>query len=118
VPARSRCGKALVGARSGASLDMDDARTLQMWIDHEVQDSTKVARYRQRLAALGWFMEALKEPLARMANKEDDCEGTFGESRFRSIAILDEEALLATCATFDLNPVAATSSISGQKYLH
>ena len=53
-----------------------------------------------------------------MANKEYDCKGTFWENRFKSIAILDEEALLATCATIDLNPVAATSSISGQKHLN
>jgi hypothetical protein len=52
-------------------------------------------------------MKALKEPLARLANKEDDCKGTFWESRYKSIAILDEEALLATCAYIDLNPVAA-----------
>ncbi len=31
----------------------------------------------------------------------------FFEERFKSIAILDEEALLATCAYIDLNPVAA-----------
>ena len=52
-------------------------------------------------------MKALKEPLARMANKEDDCKGTFWEARYKSIAILDEEALLATCTYIDLNPVAA-----------
>ena len=73
------------------TLNMDDAKTLQMWVDHEVQDSTKVAKYRQRLEELGWFMKALKEPLARLANKEDNCKGTFWESRFKSIAILDEE---------------------------
>jgi len=44
-------------------------------------------------------MKALKEPLARMANKVDNCKGTFWGSRFKSIAIFDEEALLATCAT-------------------
>ena len=49
----------------------------------------------------------MKEPLARMANKEDECKGTFWESRYKSIAILDEEALLAACAYIDLNPVAA-----------
>jgi hypothetical protein len=52
-------------------------------------------------------MKALKEPLARLANKEDDCKGTFWEARYKSIAILDEQALLATCAYIDLNPVAA-----------
>jgi hypothetical protein len=52
-------------------------------------------------------MKALKEPLARLANKEDNCKGTFWEARYKSIGILDEQALLATCAYIDLNPVAA-----------
>ena len=30
-------------------------------------------------------MKALKEPLARLANKEDDCKGTFWEARYKSI---------------------------------
>lgn len=42
-----------------------------------------------------------------MANKEDQCKGTFRESRYKSVAILDDEALLATCAYIDLNPVVA-----------
>jgi REP element-mobilizing transposase RayT len=88
-------------------LDADDHTTLQAWIAHECQDSARVARYRQRLQDLGWFMKALKEPLARLANKEDGCKGTFWEARYKSIAILDEEALLATCTYIDLNPVAA-----------
>lgn len=79
----------------------------QAWIDHHAADQTRVELLRERLASLGWFMKALKEPLARMANKEDECKGTFWESRYKSIAILDEEALLATCAYIDLNPVAA-----------
>jgi len=79
----------------------------QAWIDHHAKDEKRVQLLRERLANLGWFMKALKEPLARMANKEDECKGTFWESRYKSIAILDEEALLATCAYIDLNPVAA-----------
>ena len=89
------------------TLDVDDPKIVQMWVDHERQDEAKVANYRERLQGLGWFMKALKEPLARLANKEDDCKGTFWESRYKSIAILDEEALLTTCAYIDLNPVAA-----------
>ena len=42
-----------------------------------------------------------------MANREDGCKGTFWESRYKSIAVLDEEALLTVCAYIDLNPVAA-----------
>jgi REP element-mobilizing transposase RayT len=89
------------------TLDLDDPKLVRLWVKHLVQDADKVAQYRQRLGDLGWFMKALKEPLARLANKEDDCKGTFWESRYKSIAILDEEALLATCAYIDLNPVAA-----------
>jgi hypothetical protein len=52
-------------------------------------------------------MKCLKEPLARLANRQDKTRGAFFEERFKSIAILDEESLLATCAYIDLNAVAA-----------
>jgi hypothetical protein len=89
------------------SADGEEIEVTQAWIDDQAADEQRVAVLRARLANLGWFMKALKEPLARMANKEDDCKGTFWESRYKSIAILDEETLLATCAYIDLNPVAA-----------
>ncbi len=44
---------------------------------------------------------------ARLANRQDHARGAFFESRFKSVAILDEESLLAVCAYIDLNPVAA-----------
>lgn len=88
-------------------LDVDDPEVLQAWIEHQCRDVGRVARYRERLQDLGWFMKALKEPLARLANKEEGCTGTFWEARYKSIAVLDEEALLATCAYIDLNPLAA-----------
>lgn len=100
------------------TLDMDDAKVVEIWISHECKDAKKVAAYRARLQDLGWFMKALKEPLARMANKEDDCKGTFWESRFKSIAILDEESLLATCAYIDLNPVAAGIAVAPETSRH
>jgi hypothetical protein len=86
---------------------LDDEKIARAWIGHLAKDAKQVERLRARLGDLGWFMKALKEPLARLANKEDDCKGTFWESRYKSIAILDEEALLATCAYIDLNPLAA-----------
>jgi hypothetical protein len=92
---------------SAPKLDQGDAKAARMWVEREAQDEAKVACYRQRLADLAWFMKSLKEPLARLANKEDDCQGAFWESRYKSIAILDEEALLATCAYIDLNLVVA-----------
>ena len=64
-------------------------------------------RRAQRLQSLSWFMKCLKEPLAKMANRADKVRGAFFEERFKSIAIADEQALLAVCVYIDLNPVAA-----------
>jgi hypothetical protein len=54
-----------------------------------------IATVRGGLQSLSWFMKCLKEPLSRLANRQDKTRGTFFESRFKSVAILDEEALLA-----------------------
>jgi hypothetical protein len=52
-------------------------------------------------------MKSLKEPLARLANEADDSDGAFWAARYKSIAVMDEPALLATCVYIDLNPLAA-----------
>jgi hypothetical protein len=71
------------------------------------RDATFVAKARQRLGDLGWFMKSLKEPLARKANQIDGTSGAFWQSRFKSVAVLDTQALLATSAYIDLNWLAA-----------
>jgi hypothetical protein len=77
------------------------------WVKRHRSNRTWVAQARQRLQSLGWFMKSLKEPLARMANRQEQTRGAFFEGRFKSIAILDDEALLVTCAYIDLSPLAA-----------
>ena len=79
----------------------------QDMIQNLAENTSWVQTARERLSSLSWFMKCLKEPLSRMANKQDNCKGTFFEARFKSIAILDEESLLTVAAYIDLNPVAA-----------
>ena len=62
---------------------------------------------RRKLGCLSTFMKHLKQPIARRANKEDHCQGHFFETRFYSGALLSEQAVLASMAYVDLNPVRA-----------
>ncbi len=68
------------------------------WVEDRLKHPDWVATARVRLQSLSWFMKCLKEPLSRMANRDENVRGAFFEGRFKSVAVLDEEALLAVCS--------------------
>jgi len=82
------------------------------------RDKKRIAEIRTRLSDISWFMRALAEPIARMANKQDECTGRFWEGRFKAQRIVDEAGLLACSMYVDLNPVRAALSDSPERSPH
>ncbi len=83
-----------------------------------VNQPERLAVIRLRLSDVSWFMRALSEPIARMANRQDDCTGRFWEGRFKALRIMDEAGLLACAMYIDLNPIRAAIAESPDKAVH
>jgi REP element-mobilizing transposase RayT len=83
-----------------------------------VRDKERLAEVRSRLSDISWFMRALAEPIARLANKQDECTGRFWEGRFKAQRIVDEAGLLACSMYVDLNPVRAAIAESPESSEH
>ena len=91
----------------GRRLDEQLAEPTDSDVKKLVGDGERMAVVRRRLSDISWFMRALSEPIARLANKQDECTGRFWEGRFKAQRIVDEAGLLACAMYVDLNPVRA-----------
>lgn len=91
----------------GQRLEEQLAEPTDVAVEKLVGNAEMLARIRERLSDISWFMRALAEPIARLANKQDECTGRFWEGRFKAQRITDEAGLLACAMYVDLNPIRA-----------
>ena len=72
-----------------------------------LDDPERLTTLRDRLGDLSWYMRCLNEPIARRANREDDCTGRFWQGRFCSKELPSDRSVWACMAYDDLNPLRA-----------
>ena len=60
------------------------------WVRGHLRNPAWVTEARQQLHGLSWFMKSLKEPLSRLAKREEPTRGAFFEGRFKSVAMILE----------------------------
>ena len=102
----------------GQRIDEHLAEPTTNAVDTLANDSARVNEIRERLSNPSWFMKALCEPIARLANFQDKVTGHFWEGRFKAQAITDEAGLLACSMYVDLNPIRAAMATEPANSIH
>ena len=102
----------------GRRLDEQLAEPTENDVRALAANAQRMADVRSRLSDISWFMRALSEPIARLANKQDECTGRFWEGRFKAQRIADEAGLLACAMYVDLNPIRAAMAQSPDQAVH
>ena len=74
----------------------------------------RLEKARADLSSLGFFHRLLKEPCARLWNREDEVTGHFWEGRYKSPRVLDEPAVRRVARYIELNEIRAGSAKSIQ----
>ena len=72
-----------------------------------VQDAKAVKKARKKLSSISAFMAHLKEPVARLANEEDETAGNFWASRFGCRRLRDDASLLVCSLYVSMNTFRA-----------
>ncbi|MFN7845125.1 MAG: transposase [Pirellula sp.] len=102
----------------GRRIEEHLAEPSQVDVQRVLSDADLLAKIRTRLSDISWFMRALAEPIARMANSQDQCTGRFWEGRFKAQRIVDDAGLLACAMYVDLNPIRAAMAEDLENSLH
>ena len=78
----------------------------------------RVAVLRRRLSDPSWFMGILCEYVARRSNREDNCQGSFWESRYKCRNLADEGAILVCGIYVDLNQIRVGEASTPESSRH
>jgi REP element-mobilizing transposase RayT len=102
----------------GRRLEEQLAEPTESDVERLAGNAERIGEIRERLSDISWFMRALCEPIARLANKQDECTGRFWEGRFKAQRIADEAGLLACSMYVDMNPIKAAMAESPEQATH